>query len=144
MPYPGLFIIHRLQFPMFISNLTLPEQCKIWDKYGEFYTHPHSPRTLVVSFRSQAMVCQKASEFMFYFWDIPSNYSNLNKIAPCITNIVDISTKPTPFYSSFSPPSNESDFISLWWLSVELASLVMLFILQLTHNANSVYQLKNK
>ena len=60
----------------------------------------------------------------------------------CIVDILDISTKRTPLYSS--PPPTEENVMSLAPLLAELAHLAMLFILQLTHIAHSVRQLKNK
>ena len=62
----------------------------------------------------------------------------------CIANIQDISTNPTPLYSSSSSPSSGLHLISLEPLLVELAYLPMVFILELMQTAMSVHQLSNK
>ena len=54
-----------------------------------------------------------------------------------------ISTKPVPLCSACLPPSVALNLISLAPLLAEIAHLVMLFILQLTHTTISVRHLKN-
>ena len=64
------------------------------------------------------------------------------KNAPCITNILNVSTNPIPLSSPFTSPSSGLNFISVASLLAELAYLYVLFILQLT--AGSVRQIKNE
>ena len=58
------------------------------------------------------------------------------KNVSCIANILDISTKPMPLCSPYSPPSYKINSIFLAPLSTELSYLVVLFILQLVHTAS--------
>ena len=74
-----------------------------------------------------------------------SVYSSvLKKIASHIPNILNISKRPTPLYAPSSRPLSELNSISLVPLSLNLAYLPILFIVQPTHFARSVCQLMNK
>ena len=67
-------------------------------------------------------------------------YSLSNEIVPkknasCVANILDISTKLTPFFSLPSLPPSELNSISLTPLLTDFAYSFMLFILSLMHTA---------
>ena len=62
----------------------------------------------------------------------------------CVTNVLDIYTKPTPLRSPSSVLPNKLKSISLVRLFLKLLYLAMLFILQLTHTDSSARQVKNK
>ena len=73
-----------------------------------------------------------------------SNDSVQNRIESRIENILDIVRKPTPLCSAYSLRSGEPNSISSAPIFLELAYMAMSFILQLTHTAGTVRQLKNK
>ena len=69
---------------------------------------------------------------------VPTFFCTLSSDEACITNILDVSAKPTPLYSPSSPPlcgPNTITNSSNMYCRVSL--LAMLFILQLTHTARS-------
>ena len=66
------------------------------------------------------------------------------KTSSCITDVADISSKPTPLCSPSLLPSLESNSISIASLLKELAYLAMLFILRMTCIARSAGQKKKK
>ena len=65
------------------------------------------------------------------------------KIALRTRNVYEILTKPRLVCLLSSLQSDEPNFTSLAQIFLELANLAVLFILQQTHTASSVHQLKN-
>ena len=72
-----------------------------------------------------------------------SNCSVPMKYVPCVANILYISTKAMPLCSP-SSPSNSLNYPTLVQLSIELADLIMLFILQLPYTASNVPMLNEE
>ena len=66
------------------------------------------------------------------------------EIVSCFKTMLDISAKPTPLYLASSLSSTEPDVIFSALLLLELASLTMLFILQLRHTSGCEYLAQKK
>ncbi len=74
----------------------------------------------------------------------PTNSLVPKKNASCVANILDISTKSIPLYSSASSLSSQPNSIFLASLLLKLVYLAMLFIFQVTHMISSVHHLNGQ
>ncbi len=72
-----------------------------------------------------------------------NHYVPEKKKSPCVANILNIPTKPTPLYSPPSSPLKKPKSISLAPLLVELPYLAMLFIIQLTLTSSRARRVNN-